>query len=396
MKLRNIKQVIKNDFCLGCGLCHVIHTNVEIKEENGNLKSNFTNIRGLIDHINVCPAAGYDIHSLGKEIHQVENYSYELGWYKNIRMAHSCDDEILKHASSGGIMTSIALYMLEKGLANGIICTKYDYSNGNARPICFIARNKLDLEQAQGSKYCPTKTLELLSQLKDDEKYVLIGTPCQIAGWRKYNKEFKTSQNIILSIANFCGGYRDYREIDFFVKNIAGFSTIIHFQHRGDGVPGQMKIVSSEGQEWKYPYPDYARLSPIQKNKRCVYCIDSTGELADISCGDTWLDRVKNSKQVWSTIITRNEASEKIVSKMIRDKIIEVGVITEKEVIESQRLNISSKKYRQFKRIRLMTLLFNYVPNWYSCVKNVEGSYYNECRILLSKFYHSLKRKLKA
>lgn len=53
--------------------------------------------------------------------------------------------------------------------------------------------------------------------------------------------------------------------MDYFVKEVAGFNTVTHFQHRGDGVPGQMRIVNEEGKEWSYPYPEYAKLSPIQK-----------------------------------------------------------------------------------------------------------------------------------
>ena len=184
MKFKSINNVINNDYCLGCGLCHVIKTEALITEKNGKLVSNI--ITNSKEHISVCPAAGYDIINLGKEIHSSENYVYELGWYNSIKLVQSLDKSILEKASSGGAMTTIALYMLVSGKADGVICTKYSYDKNIPRPVSFIAHTKEELLQAQGSKYCPTSTLSILCQLDADKKYVLIGTPCQIAGWRKY------------------------------------------------------------------------------------------------------------------------------------------------------------------------------------------------------------------
>lgn len=387
MKFKSIYNVINSGYCLGCGLCHVIKKDAIISEKKGKFVSNIiTNTKG---HISVCPAAGYDIINLGKEIHSSEKYVYELGWYNSIKLVQSLDKSILEKASSGGAMTTIALYMLDSGKADGVICTKYSYDNNIPRPVSFIAHTKEELLQAQGSKYCPTSTLSVLDKLNTDKKYVLIGTPCQIAGWRKYQKKYCTPINVVLTIANFCGGYRDFREIDYFVHSVAGFSKIKYFQHRGDGVPGQMKIINLDGKVWSCPYPDYAHLSPFAKNKRCVFCIDATGELADISCGDVWIDRIKSTGQPWSSVILRNKNAESIMNEIIESNLVKVGCIDESEVIASQKLNITSKKYRQFKRIRIQNLLLQYVPDWYGCIKNDGGSYFKEFKILCSKYLSS-------
>lgn len=388
MKLDSISKVISSGYCLGCGLCHVIDKTVSIKEVAGTLISSYDQ-KGK-GHISVCPAAGYDIFNMGKELHSAHKFAYELGWYNNLSLVQSLDQTLLKKASSGGAMTAIALYMLDKGYADGVICTKYSYHNSNSpRPVTYIARTKEELLLAQGSKYCPTSPLSILNKLNPKEKYVLIGTPCQIAGWQRYKKVFSPSISIVLTLANFCGGYRDYRELDYFVHYVAGFDSVTYFQHRGDGVPGFMKIINEKGVEWKYPYPEYAQLSPIIKNKRCVYCVDATGELADISCGDAWIDRIKKSGEPWSTLILRNDNAVRLLSEMVENDYFQVGEISEQEVIQSQKLNITSKKYRQFKRIRIRTLLLGYVPNWYNSLKDIGGSYINECKILLSKFVKS-------
>ena len=129
MKFTSINNVINNDYCLGCGLCHVFKKEALITEKNGKLVSNI--ITNSKEHISVCPAAGYDIINLGKEIHSSENYVYELGWYNSIKLVQSLDKSILEKASSGGAMTTIALYMLVSGKADGVICTS------NPQPIGF-------------------------------------------------------------------------------------------------------------------------------------------------------------------------------------------------------------------------------------------------------------------
>ena len=71
---------------------------------------------------------------------------------------------------------------------------------------------------------------------------------------------------------------------------------------------------------------------------------------------------------------------------MVNDSYLSVGEVSITELIQSQKLNISSKKYRQFKRIRITSIFWGYAPNWYNCIKDFGGSYVGEFKILVSKF----------
>ena len=88
-------------------------------------------------------------------------------------------------------------------------------------------------------------------------------------------------------------------------------------------------------------------------------------------------------------MILRNKHAESIMNEIIESNLVKVGCIDESEVIASQKLNITSKKYRQFKRIRIQNLLLQYVPDWYGCIKNDRGSYFKELKILCSKYLSS-------
>ena len=145
---------------------------------------------------------------------KAKNYLLELGSYHSIFAAQSCDKEILKRASSGGVMTLIGLYLLENNFVDGVVVTGISYGNEGPRPFGYIANNKKMLMEAQGSKYTPSPTMSILNEIiSKPGKYVVVGTPCQIAGLEKARKiNSVLDESIYLTITNFCGGFRDYIE----------------------------------------------------------------------------------------------------------------------------------------------------------------------------------------
>lgn len=387
MLLKNINQVIKNNLCLGCGLCCLEDKTCQMIVKDGHpIPSKIVKSETIEK---VCPAKGYDIYELGKKIFKAEKYKYELGWYNRLNLVHSNDSEILKNASSGGAITEIALFLLERNHIDGVICTNFIYDNNKVRTNSYIATNKEELVKAQGSKYCPSSTLKLLPDLlNDDKKYAIIGTPCQIAGLRLLQQtDSRYKDKITYTISNFCGGYRDYRELDYFIEKIAKFDSVSFFRHRGSGQPGSMKIINKEGKVYEYPYPDYAKLSPFLKNERCTLCIDATGELSDFSCGDAWIDKSLTGNKPFSIVISRNKNSEKILDEMSSVGIIEMKPISEYDTISSQKFNIDSKKYRQKKRLLISELMCMRVPNWKNrLLDSKKSSYWKEFKVLISKY----------
>ena len=380
------KHILKSGLCTGCGLCSVIDPSVDIIEKEGLLQP--LSLPKSIDIDFFCPGIGYNLKQMGAELFPDTSYRYELGFYKQLLALRSQSVNTLRHASSGGAITEICKYVLEKQLADGIICTKYDYSDESVRPVSYIAYNIDELMQSQGSKYCPTSTLIVLKEVMQnpDKKYILIGTPCQIAGYRKYSSTHASLRNqIVLCISNFCGGYRDFRELDFYIHRIAGFKKATFFRHRGGGQPGGMKIISETGEEFSAPYPEYAKLSRYVKVERCSLCMDAVAELADISCGDAWLDDLKKDGP-WSIAITRSLIAQSIVENMISEKRLCIKKeLSEEEVILSQKSNLTSKKYKQYYRILLRSLLFKASPDWHDDFPIKQGSLLAEIKIFFSK-----------
>jgi len=339
----------------------------------------------------VCPGKGYPIKQMGLELYgSAEHDTYELGRYRYAIAAHIRQSRILENASSGGVITGIALYLMEKGLIQGATGSRFTYGTGGPKTESFIARSKDDLLSSQGSKYCPTTTNELFREcIETGGQYLFIGTPCQVGALRLMIREKEAPSDVFpYTIANFCGGYRNFNWLNEIISS-HGIepSDVEYFRFRGGGQPGTMLIRTKSGRTISEPYPDYVRRSMIPKQKRCWYCVDATGELADFSCGDAWLARFQNDRYPWSIILARSICAEEIVKGMVKDKWLEKESISYEEICKSQKSNMRSKLYRQHARMRVSRLLGVRMPGWDVDLKRQDAGYLYELYVLIGKTF---------
>lgn len=344
----------------------------------------------------ICPAGGYNIVAIGKNLYPDDNYDYHIGRYSTFFAARSLSNIILEKASSGGIMTSVASFLLKEKIVDGVITTKFLYGK-RIVPVSIIATSVDELIECQGSKYMPVPIFKILHDIKNfNGKLAMIGTPCQIATLRNLQQEYPEFKKVKYTIGNFCGGYRDLREYERFIK-IAGFTQeeITYFQYRGDGQPGRM-LIKTRDKEWAYPYPDYAKLTGNIKYFRCRVCVDATAELADISCGDAWLDRFIGKKSTgsvgkgggWSMVIIRNPELQSVIKKMIDYQLIEKESISIEELIKSQKQNIVSKKDRFQSRSNFLKKIGKKLP-YFDGGYNVDSTtnLFFEAKVYFSQLY---------
>jgi len=337
----------------------------------------------------VCPGKGMPIARMSQEIYgDAQNHVFELGYYRHAVAAHSTDAKILDKASSGGVMIEIASFLLEQGLVDGVTATKFRYTPGGPKAESYIARSLDDLLMSQGSKYCPTMPNLLVREcIKSGMKYLFVGTPCQVGALRMaIEKQPELRAVFPHTMANFCGGFRDYRHMNTIIRRLGlepGEAS--YFQFRGGGQPGSLLVQTRDGKSANCPYPQYDNLTDITKLKRCWYCVDVTGELADFSCGDAWIPRFLEDDCSWSLVLARSQEAEKILGELPKVGRVETKEVTAKEIVESQMSNITSKRYRQYKRMAVSKLLGMELPVWDLELPRDSGSYLNEIRILLSK-----------
>ena len=393
--MNKIKDVIDNRLCLGCGLCG-IEDSIKMKYSYklGQYVPVISTNKQVLENnmIDICPGKGYRIKKISESLYDkyYNKYSLELGYVNNQYLSHTVDNQILKNASSGGIITQIIFYLLDKNIVDKALVTKFIYTPKGPRTNTVLTNSKEEILNSQGSKYCPVDMSEIIGQLiRSKDKIVFVGIPCQIAGIRMLQKKYEVlKDNIVLTISNFCGGFKSYNNIEKIAgRNGIDYKNISFFRFRGGGQPGSMLMRDNHGHSVSIDYPKYTRLCGLSKHLRCHLCVDATGELADISCGDAWLKKDITDRYPWSIILTRTSFSSKIINDMINNNIIVCKSISTKKIIESQKKNIESKKYRQKARMKLYSFLNITLAKF-------DGGYSNNISSLKTEIFVFLKHKL--
>ena len=126
--------------------------------------------------------------------------------YSNCYLGYSVDDDIRYDSSSGGVITSLLIYALEKGIIDGALVTRMNKDNP-FEPEPFIAKNKEEIIEAAKSKYCPVPLNKLINEILKSEnlKIAVVGLPCHIHGIRKAEMLNESLRNrIVLHLGIFC------------------------------------------------------------------------------------------------------------------------------------------------------------------------------------------------
>lgn len=95
------------------------------------------------------------------------------------------DEKVIMKSTSGGMFSLLAEYVFKN---HGVVAGAAYDENFNVHHI--IAKNKVDLEKIRGSKYVQSRIndvfIKVESELKKGTLVLFSGTPCQIAGLKKY------------------------------------------------------------------------------------------------------------------------------------------------------------------------------------------------------------------
>lgn len=344
---------------------------------------------GAGPEFDVCPGKGVPIAEIARRLYgSAPNISFELGRYRLGLAARAADERILENASSGGVMVAIAKYLMDKGLVDGATACRFSYGEPGPRTEVYLATSFDELLASQGSKYCPTSMNTLVRKCTHSgRRYLFIGTPCQVAALRlAMRADAAIKQTFPFTMANFCGGYRDFRCLDDIIRSHGlDPAEVCFFRFRGGGQPGSMLVRTRTGREACEAYPDYAGRSSVPKQKRCWYCIDATGELADFACGDAWVDRFLQDRHNWSIILARSEPAEEIINQMNATNYIVSRPVSAEEICRSQQDNLRSKKFRQKSRMRASRMLGIAMPRWDVTLPASHTSTFYELSVLLGK-----------
>ena len=374
--MNNVAKVVENELCTGCGTCAGIcpANAVKMHVSNGIFlpkidEEKCTNC-GLC--VRCCPGWMVDFEKLNCQIFSSQPKDPLLGNCLTCYVGHSNDIYIRHNSSSGGIVTQLLIFALEKGIIDGALVTKMK-QNQPLEPEPFIARTKEEIISASKSKYCPVPANVALKQiLKENGRFAVVGLPCHIHGIRKaelLNPELR--EKIVLHVSLMCSHMVNFLGTEFILKKLhVPKGQVSSLSYRGKGWPGAMTIKLKNSYSFSIPLiGSWDSYWPIFSSffftpTRCALCPDQTGELADISLGDAWLPEFRSDKIGESIIITRTKTAETMLSEMASSKLITLREISPEKVKQSQLLNLKFKKDDLSTRLNVIKFFGRQVPQF--------------------------------
>lgn len=361
----NIKYTVDNCLCTGCGVCEDVcpTKSIEITRVNGLLQPILNEETCLGDKcgrcLKVCPGIGINLAAISKEQFDSCKEDKYIGRYYSLYTGYSLDKDIRYHSASGGLVSQFLIYLLEKKIIDGAVVT--GFSEDNITPVSYIARIKDEVLKAKGSKYCPVALNTLGNEIKkSDGKYVIVGLPCHIQGFRKRAKiDRPFREKIVGYFSIYCSSNRTYNAQDFlFKKYNVNKNNISYFAYRDNGCLGNM-VIDQEKQHQEIPYIKYyGALRSFFKPRRCLTCIDHYGELADVCFGDIHIKPYSEDKIGISSWIVRNPYFDDLFKEASKEGYIYMNELDANTLNESQKAMLYPQKRKAKALMNLDKLLF--------------------------------------
>lgn len=286
-----INKVVNADLCTGCGICCSLFKEKTEMDFKGlynrplQLKELQKEEKDLFQKI--CPGIFQSVVDT-----KAPFYHDVWGKFHYSGIGYSSDPEIRHQASSGGVLSQIAIYLLESNTVSGIIHIGAD-SLHPLENIIKVSTTKEQVLSNSGSRYNPASPLvDIMDIIQQDEnkKFALIGKPCDITALKQaqqYNAMLKERIPVLLSF--FCAGTPSRQGVNRILEhfNVKPYD-VSNFKFRGNGWPGET-IIQTATQKFTMKYDESwgKVLGPTIQN-RCKICADGIGENADIVSADIW------------------------------------------------------------------------------------------------------------
>ncbi len=370
-QIRVIQDVVDWGLCTGCGACYYACSRggislVDIESVGIRPRFQTADCGSCKECLSICP--GYQVDAgLATGGHaETSEDNHEVGYSLEIWEGYATDPEIRRQGSSGGLLSALALYCLEKEGMGFVLHTAMD----EAKPWTnktVQSRNRSDLLSRTGSRYAPASPCDELRLIEEsDRPCVFIGKPCDTAAVAMLReKRPALDRNLGLVLTFFCAGTPSTKGTLDLMKSLnVSPEKVSSMRYRGEGWPGTFKVVSGNTDEEKsFSYKEsWGRLSHYRP-LRCQLCPDGLGRVADISCGDAW-ERFGDGQDIGRSVaVVRTRRGQEILHRAMAAKYVELEPVGATAVPAGQPSQINRNR-ELFGRLLAMRLLLVPTPQY--------------------------------
>jgi coenzyme F420 hydrogenase subunit beta len=325
MALKLINDIVQWQLCSGCGACaYAEPQRYRMGDSFEYGRRPFVCDKALAesgDAVKVCPGVGLT-HTTDRRLSEDLDLELLDAWGPVLEVweGYASDPEIRFAGSSGGAITALSLYCLERGNMAGVVHTA---ANPNIPYLneTVMSASRAELLARAGSRYSPASPADGLGLVETAKTpCVFIGKPCDAAAAQKARRLRSTlDEKLGLVIAFFCAGVPSTQGVIDLLRNngIDDLDLLKSLRFRGNGWPGMWtaRFTNTAGLEETRQLTYAESWGFLQKYRqwRCYICPDHTGEFADIAVGDPWYRDVQPGDPGKSLIIARTARGREII-----------------------------------------------------------------------------------
>lgn len=232
----------------------------------------------------------------------------EIGPYRQIFAARSCEASIREKAQYGGVVSALLIHGLKRGRIEAAVLTD---AGGAFSPSGAAAEDEAGVLGCAGSRYSGSGSLSVLNRAlkRGREGLGVVGIPCQMEAIARMERLFpegkELSARLPLKIGLFCTWALDYRALRAFLERKGAGRAIKKFD-----IPPPP---SETFQVWTDAGRRDFHLSEVRPfiQKGCAFCRDLTAEQADLSVG------ALEGREGWNTLVVRTEQAARWVEEAV-------------------------------------------------------------------------------
>ncbi len=275
------------DLCSECGLCDTYYIHY-VKEACAFLNQQIANLET-------------EAHGRSRDLEQ-ENDLY-FGVHQQMMAARK--QEPIEGAQWTGIVSTIAIAMLTRGLVEGVVCVQ-NSSDDRFQPQPIIATTPEEILAAKVNKPTLSPNLSVLEQIERSgmKRLLVIGVGCQIQALRAVEKELGLEKLYVLGTP--CTDNVTRAGLQKFLETTSRSpDTVVHYEFMQDY---RVHFKHSDGSSEQVPF------FGLKTNKlkdvfapSCLSCFDYVNSLADLVVG------YMGAPFGWQWIVVRNETGQEML-----------------------------------------------------------------------------------
>jgi coenzyme F420-reducing hydrogenase beta subunit len=357
-----IREVIRENICIGCGACTVISDAARVTfNKYGDLVADIDNCTeseiAMMDK--VCPftTAGQNETELARLAFKITTdvtESKEIGIFNGLYAGHSRDYR--NSGASGGIVNWILSRLLVEGLVDKVIVV--GRSEGGDRYFDFkVIENPEDLKSNGTSIYYPVSYDKVLKIIVENPgRYAITGVPCFHKALRQVKAEVPIiAERVVYQIGIVCGQMKSAQYLNYLSrkagcdvlptnacfrrKNESGRADSYFFEVGFKTSTGELntKLINNKdiGANWAMGF---------FKPRACDFCDDVYAETADVSVMDAWLDRYVHDSKGTSLVVSRSELMHQLLNRGREAGELVLDQVPQLDIIESQRGGLNHRR----------------------------------------------------